>query len=290
MYRFLSFDGVDLPAHKTVDDLSSAVSESSIMQAINGNVDALGNMQSNAKTQTIEYTGIYTASEFSINDPGILISEDNYFLIDDIGDFLVEASANLISFVDVWRERRGKRSLLIRQRDSDNAIHCVWARLVLFEFKREVVNANAVAYVRFVFELTNQSWSGMLLNTVSSALTVDTTTNVAVTVNGSHTVADCVIAITATDYIYGIDIAIGSSQLLQWAYASPPVFPTKTIIFDCGKFTVTEDGATRYIGFNLGVGHTIQNWLELSPGSNTISITLDGGGGTAVVTFYDSYP
>lgn len=281
-YRYLNFDGLTLPTAKPIDDLSSAMSEAAIIQAINGTVDALGTSQAQNKTQPLEYTALH------INNDGLLIAQAGDQLVTEDGDNLWTGSETT-QIVDGWRRLRGKRGALIRQRDWDGEQHWKYARLLQFEAKREVQHADVVLPMRFLFELADGSWRELAESTVTAALGDTVQTDFTVTVGGTETVTDCVIEITADDYITGIDIEVGSDQMLQWAYASPPVFPGETIIFDCGRFTVTEDGASRYVGFNLGVPHAIQNWIELEPGDNTISITLNGGGADCVVRYYNQY-
>lgn len=281
-YRFLSFAGIDFPTIKPVDDLSTAQSENAIIPALNANVDVLGATQATHKPQILEYTALL------LNSDAFLVTDLGDFIVTETGDFLW-TGGDTATTIDNWRRLRGQRGVLIRQRDHDSAQHWKYARLIAFEAKREIQHANAVLPVRFLFELSDGYWRSLTETTVAATLVLDTTTNFTVTVAGSEIVADCIIEITATNYITGIDIFIGANQKLSWAYASPSLFPTKTMIFDCGRYKVTEDGLTRYIGFNLGVAHIIQNWIELSPGANTMSITLVGGGASAVVKFYNQY-
>jgi hypothetical protein len=295
MYRYLSFDGVDLPTALPIDDLSSAQSESAIVQALNGNVDILGDSIASQKPQILEYSGTYVSSTFLISDPNIIMTGDGYFLVTEFGDFIVEdLGTDFVS--DVWRKRRGLRSVLVRQRENDASLEWTHARLMYFEAKRVVYQADAILPVRLIFEIIDDRWRAMTLTTVTAAIAAST--NVTVTTTSDVMIDDAIIEVEAVTYnIDLLDITkTGDTHLTFDADVAPyvysPVQPGNLIRFDCGQYIIeTETGVTRYVFFSFGVTHTIQNWLELQPGANTITfaITYSTGGGaaTARIMYYE---
>lgn len=301
-YRYLTFDGLALPTRKPTDDLSSAQSESAIVQALNGVVDTLGNVQANAKVQTLEYGGMYKASEFNVLDPGLLITGDGFFLVTEDGDFLVESVTGTKNIVDAWRQRRGVRSLLVRERESDGVQSWAWARLMQFELKRSVEDADAVARVRLVFEIADSGWRSMTPTTVTAALASGGLTvalaDVLVTVSSDVVIDDCVIEVEATSpYITDIIVSkLPDSELIYDSLVSPfaysPIYPGDFAQFDCGRFTFTYGGTTTlYHLFSLGVSHVNQGWITLQPGDNTVSFAVTfsstGGTGTVRIRYYE---
>lgn len=296
MYRYVTFDGVTLPTKKTIDDLSSAQSESAIVQALNGNVDILGSGIANQKPQTLEYAGTYIGTSFTINDPSIIITGDGFFLVDETGEFIVEDAALTNSVSDTWRKRRGVRSLLVRQRESDSVKEWTYARLMYYEAKRTVENNLFVLPVRLVFEIIDDRWRAMTPTTVTAALAAGT--NVTVTPTSDVVIDDCVIEVEAVTYnIDNIDILMGSNTHLIFdstvsPYAYTPVPVGHFVRFDCGQYRfVYETDVSMYVFFSLDPTHSLQNWIELQPGANTITFNLVystlGGAATVRIMYYE---
>lgn len=292
-YRFLSFDGIPLPTHMPVDDLSTPMSESAIVQALNGNVDVLGSSRSNAKPQIIEYTGMYTSDDWLINDQGLIVDEFGDPIISESYDFLVAEPAAYYNFLEVWGQRRGVRSVLVRQYDG-GTLHWKYARLSQFEYKRNVDQANQVARVRLVFEIDDDRWLAMRPSTVTAALAASGSTNVSVFIASAMTIDDPVITITnnlGSANIDDIEITNGPNQHLVWTslvspYAYNPIPAGYSIVFDCGAFTV--NGGLGYIGFSLYPLHTTQGWIEFAAGANTLTVYIAGGPGTVAVRYYEA--
>lgn len=293
-YRFLTFDGIPLPTHMPLDDLSTPPSESAIVQALNGNVDVLGSSRSNARPQTLEYTGMYLFSEWLINDQGLLVDEFGDPVITEEYDFLVVDTANYYNFLEVWGQRRGMRSVLVRQAENGGTLHWKYARLSQFEYKRSVDQANQVARVRLVFELDDDRWLAMRPTIVTAALAASGSTNVSVTVASAMTIDDPTITISnnaGSANIDDIEITNGVNQHLVWTslvspYAYNPVPAGYSIVFDCGAFIV--DGGLGYIGFSLHPLHTAQGWIEFMAGSNTLTVYIAGGPGTVELRYYEA--
>lgn len=226
-----------------------------------------------------------------------MITEDGFFLVDDTGDFLVESTSNLVPFVEAWRSRRGARSLLVRERDSDGEQHWAWARLLFFEYRRTVEDAVSVAKCRFVFEVADERWREMLPTTVTSAIASNT--NVTVTVASDLVIDDCLIELEAIGAnIDSFTVSLGSDQVLEYdSYAPPyvavPVQAGHFIMLDCGGYRLGYDGTyglSLYVFFDLGGAHARQNWIELQPGSNTINfvVAYSGvGSATARIIYYE---
>lgn len=289
MYRFVSFDGVALPTLRPTDDLSTPQSESAIAQALNGNVDVLGSTRANNKPQTFEYNAMYridtTYEGFLVDELGNNLSTQN--------GYWLWTGSQVIETIDGWARRRGMRGVLIRQRDVDGTRQWKYARLVYAEMSRKIENVDKVLPMRFVFEVANDRWLAMEQTVVSADLALNAATVIPIAVNSLVNIENPIITISnnsGSTNINLIEILNNSNQHLLWTatvspYAYNPVPANSSIIFNCEAFTVV--GGLGYIGFSLHGLHTAQNWIELSPGNNSMTIAITGGPARATISFYE---
>lgn len=292
MYRYLTFDGAALPILKPIDDLSTAQSESAIAQVLNGNVDVLGTTQANNKVQTFEYSGIY---KIDTSNEGLLVDESGNNLSTETG-YLLWTGSQMVETIDGWRRRRGKRGVLVRQRDIDGALHWKYARLSQVEIKRSVDQAGVVLPMRFVFEVADDRWREMSPTVITSSLAANLSSLLSVVVNSLVTITDPIITITTNSLgsnIDAIEIYNNSNQRLVWTslvspYAYNPVQPGYSITFNCETFNVT--GGLGYIGFSLHSSHAVEDWIELSPGLNSMIFSLTGGPAQLTISYYEQVP
>lgn len=120
-YRYLDFDGVSLPDHNPVDDLSTGAIESTLAPTFNGAVDYWGDLRRLPRSQEIVFKGMYVAQRGSI--------------VDELGRFIVDhggaggASRQLLSTdhffadlrakTDALKSKRGYRGKLRRQPEDE---------------------------------------------------------------------------------------------------------------------------------------------------------------------------
>lgn len=97
-----------------------------------------------------------------------------------------------------------------------------------------------------------------------------------------------------------LTVTTGANSLLytHWKIAGKtdliwlgPLLANSQLEIDCGAKSVKLNGVDDYKRFSFGVGHTIDDWMVLDPGENTISITASGTktGSTWAVTFNDRW-
>lgn len=113
--------------------------------------------------------------------------------------------------------------------------------------------------------------------------------SVTVTNGGNATVKNAIITVTAA----GTDITaltIAKSGETQLVY-SGTIAAGESLVIDVGAWSVENDGADDYANFALGASHVIEEWLHLTPGSNTITVTKTGGStaSTIGIEFYDGW-
>ncbi len=81
----------------------------------------------------------------------------------------------------------------------------------------------------------------------------------------------------------------GSETKIVW---TGTLLTTKSLVVDCGKFTITNDGANAYSGkAAFDSNHTIAEWLRLDPGYNEVTIAWVGGStdSTVLLEFRDGW-
>ena len=213
-----------------------------------------------------------------------------------LGSFFSESYNGYVGFVEIfegWHRRRGQRGVLVRQRDIDGTEHWKYARLAYVEIKRSVEQANVVLPVRLVFEVADDRWRAMDLTTINVDLAAGAATLLTVPVISLVTIEDPIITITnnaLSANIDTIDIYNNANQHLVWTatvapYAYNPVPANYTIVFNCQAFTVV--GGLGYIGFSLHSSHAVENWIELTPGNNSMIISITGGPARATISYYE---
>ena len=221
-------------------------------------------------------------------------------MVDELGNNLstqngywLWTGSQVIETIDGWARRRGMRGVLIRQRDVDGTRQWKYARLVYAEMSRKIENVDKVLPMRFVFEVANDRWLAMEQTVVSADLALNAATVIPIAVNSLVNIENPIITISnnsGSTNINLIEILNNSNQHLLWTatvspYAYNPVPANSSIIFNCEAFTVV--GGLGYIGFSLHGLHTAQNWIELSPGNNSMTIAITGGPARATISFYE---
>jgi hypothetical protein len=96
-----------------------------------------------------------------------------------------------------------------------------------------------------------------------------------ITNQGNRRVTNVIVAIIAgNSAITAVTLTMGSAQL-TW---TGTLGANKQLLIDSGSYRVTNDGANAYSGLTFGASHTIDDWLRVEPGANTLTFTWTGGG------------
>lgn len=189
----------------------------------------------------------------------------------------------------------------------DGTDRFVWARLsrVRMERRREYVYYQPVD---LTFEVAQPGWNGVLHGaawlldngeTLDTGLYLDlddvwipSSDGDTETVNnaGNRMVRDALLTITAsaTATISNVRIRCGSCD---WTWTGTVAVSTSLTV-DCGSRTIKNNGVDAYDGLTLNSGHTVADWLQLAPGSNTVTINYtNNADNSADVTFsfYDGW-
>lgn len=173
---------------------------------------------------------------------------------------------------------RGVRSKLWRSNGTTQ--HWRYARCMAVESDL-LPGAPVVAQVRMTFELDATPWYGTAK--FLSGWLDSVPTNVAAQNDGNVPVTDVLIKITPSgSAITRVIISISGVSEIQW----DGICPVGSYLYiDCGAKSVKIDTTDAYSGFSLTTNHTINDWLRLEPGSNTISVSRTGGNISSLYRF-----
>lgn len=207
------------------------------------------------------------------------------------------------SVINVQKTRDGIRALAgtkerLYASFPDESLRFAWARLARVRMERRY---DFIFYqpVELEFEIVSPGWrsatgwtlddgenldTGLLLDYNGSSWTPTATDYpLSVPTFGNRMVTDAQIVIVAgSDSISQIRVQCGSCD---WTWKSTvPAGDMLTI--DCGTRSVKLEGADAYTYMTLNAGHTVADWLQLQPGSNTVTISYTGNAsGSALIAF-----
>lgn len=292
MYRIYAFDGIEIPDYDADHNLGTGAALVSFQQLPNGFYDNYGTADSPQGIRPIVARGK-----------------------------IVETTAtSMLTELDALRKKIGKRGKLTLRFD-DGTLRWQWARLV-------DVDIPADKHFRLMSEFTltwitaAQHWYGIIVspdewtvgdgtwvmgdgtaelgeNGTETTLTATgatgtappsggTTQTITVTNGGNKTATNIVFTITAgTNNISAIKVANDTTSE-NW-YFSTTVSAGNILSVDCGAMNVTNNGANAYANF---VPSNRARWMTLDPGTNTLTVTVNGNGaqdGTFAIEFYDHY-
>lgn len=101
------------------------------------------------------------------------------------------------------------------------------------------------------------------------AVTAGGNTNITLTNGGNENVTDAIITLTTGDVaLTGVRI-IGPNTNI---YYGGTILANRSVVINCGAFSVKNDGASDYNNFTLDPSHASRYWLMLEPGSNAITV------------------
>ena len=206
--------------------------------------------------------------------------------------------------IDTLRAQSRKRARLYRRSwDTDEVQFCT-ARFMSAQTERDFQQAR-IYDVRLRF-LQQTPWVGhdhtawtldsgeilddaLYLDDSGYTFTLDTSPKSVVVVNGGNRATSNVrLSITAgSANITALTIACGDAEFVCGATVSVG----DVLVIDSGAQAVTDDGVAAYGSFALTSNHSIDEWIRLEPGDNTITVTKTGGStnSTLLVEFQDGW-
>jgi hypothetical protein len=121
----------------------------------------------------------------------------------------------------------------------------------------------------------------------SGNITQATSSPYALTNNGTFP-AMCIFTITPSGGAFSACTVTNTTNGYTFTYTGT-VASGKALVVNSGVWSVTNDGAGAYSG--LAYGATQQNWMYLSPGANSFTISKTGAatGWTATLTWWNTY-
>jgi hypothetical protein len=188
---------------------------------------------------------------------------------------LVETTAvALQTALDAWTAKLGKIGTLTRK-DSAGNLQTLSARLIDVTAKRTTENYLFLP-ISLTFETTAQVWNGAAHDLWTTVLTTNST--ISVPNGGNARVSNIFVAVVA----HGVSVTLvrlvlaGFGIDLVWVGTVPA---GANLQIDTGALKVTNTGGgAGYSGFTLNPAHTVDDWLRLEPGANSLSVSiwLDG--------------
>lgn len=283
-YRLHTFDGVVLPDRVPEDDLSTGMSETSLLDSVGGVVDYYGSRAHLARRQSITLRGLYAGeSSYFVDDLG-------NFLVDDLGNFLIDGSALQVlqAQVDAIKAKTGARGALVRLREQDSSEQWKTARLLGVSHRQTVADALTVALLDCTFETAMAAWRAPTATATSVSAAAATPTGLTPDVAGDVTVDDTVLTITRTSGTI-TQISVTCPDLGVDLTLVTSIGASESVIVDCGAQTIRRGSTDIYSGLTRNAGHTARGWLPLAPGSNPYVVTCTGGAATVAFSHYNQF-
>lgn len=292
-YKLDSFGTFDINLYDSVDDVGTADSNAALYTLAGGSLfDPLGSTRAEAIPRTLTKTGQIVGA-----------TRDEVY-----ADF------------NTLRSLRGKRRKLNRVMFSgddpeDRVQHWTWARCM--SVNRGVGRTHAMQFylpVSLEFQQLSPVWygrfrsaSGWVLDDGyylddgyflddtgnSFAVTGGTSQDISLTNNGNENVTNAIITLTAGDVALTSLRVIGPDTNI---YYGGTIEVNTSVVINCGAFSVKNQGVADYDNFTLDPSHQSRYWLNLAPGTNTVTIQTTTVGeaaesvqGTLSVTYHEAW-
>jgi len=301
-YRYTFFDTVPLPDHNPIDDLSTGDVPSTLLETMNGAVDAWGEqLRKLPNKQQIVFKGDYIAQNAVILD-----GEGKTILVPDPKDKtkLVPLVAGtqfwtyLRNRTDALKAKHGFTGRLYRQPEDEReaaikagvvsgleTVGAQWkvCRLLGINHVRELKDINRVAHISITFETRQATWQSEAAPVVVN-LNVGGNAVATVKPKGSELITTSVFTLTAT--AAPITQAAFTFDDTTWLFKGS-IATGKSLVIDTGKETVTNGGADAFNA--LTITRDRPGWLTLKPRGNSFFVTLAGGPGKLTVEYLDQW-
>jgi hypothetical protein len=254
-YKLVTFDGVALPTRNAAQPLDTGDATPGLVAASGGAYDRHGTRQVQPQLRRIVLTAGYTAT----------------------------TDAALRALLDALRAEVGVRGQLVRQRD-DAAQQWLYARLL--SVSGEWRNEDGRYYeVTCTWETAEPTWRSATA-TVSARALSSGSQNLSIVVAGSAPVHDAVVQLGAPSGTITLGTVTVAAMGARWTYAG--TITGGTVDIDTGAKTVKLGTVDKYSSFALAGTHSAYGWLPMTPGTQTMTLLVNGDG-TAIVTHYDRW-
>ena len=223
--------------------------------------------------------------------------------------WIVDTAANTHAKLAAWQALRGVRAKLYRVNEFDDSEHWAYARLMQvrapWQYQRKTMQPlELLFYVMTPWyeDSCAGSWvlddgevldDGLFLDAacgVQKTLTTSTT-DTTLTGGGNAPTNHVVVSITArTSTITAASVYIATGDVVCYISWAGTLLADKTLVIDARNQKIMNDGApdTGTITINTAI-HTSNYWLEIAPGSNSLTVTRSGGGATSTADFLYNY-
>lgn len=301
-YRYTFFDTVPLPDHNPIDDLSTGDVPSTLLETMNGAVDAWGEqLRKLPNSQQIVFKGDYIAQNAVILD-----GEGRTILVPDPKDKtkLVPLVAGtqfwtyLRNRTDALKAKHGFTGRLYRQPEDEReaaikagvvsdleTVGAQWkvCRLLGINHVRELKDINRVARIAITFETRQATWQSTAAPVVVNLNVGGNAVNT-VKPKGSELITTSVFTLTAT--AAPITQAAFTFDDTTWLFKGS-IATSKSLVIDTGRETITNGGADAFN--SLTITRDRPGWLTLKPRNNSFFVTLAGGPGKLTVEYLDQW-
>ncbi len=278
-YRIYEFDGVALPDVLPEDDLSSGAVASSIVESAGGSFDWAGSARRLPRRIVVPFAGAFGGGADVVG----LVTEAGDRIIETTNVPIVVGSAALLmrDARDLLTAKVGVRGSLWRRRESDSAAQWRTARLLSVGGTRVLADVDAIVNLTASFETTTPGWRAAAQSTAS--LLADALVGVA----GNLPVRHAVLTVTASATISSVRV-YSAERGIDWTWTGTLAAGTSLVVNDEAQ-TVLNAGADAYSGLVLGSGHTARGWLDLEPGNQAVTVTINGTASAVSLAWYDVY-
>lgn len=265
-YRIYEFDGVALPDVLPEDDLSSGAVASSIVESVGGSFDWAGSARRLPRRIVVPFAGAYGGGSGNV----YLVAENGDRIIEVAGNPIIAGAEALLmrDAVDLLKAKIGVRGALHRQRESDGAVQWRLARLLSIGGTRTVEDVATIVKLTASFETLQAGWRSLAQSSVSLL------GNALVEVAGNLPVRHAVLTITAAGTISAMRV-VCAERGIDWTWTGT-LATGASLVVDDEVQSIQNAGANAYSGFVLGAGHTAAGWLDLEPGSQSVSVSMAG--------------
>jgi hypothetical protein len=283
-YILTEFDNVPLPVAMPEDDLSTGMVESSLLDSIGGVYNYFGPAQRLPRRHQFAHRGKYEG------DVTYRIIDTNFFRVTSDGLVRVTASmalADLHGKTNDLKAKIGVWGQLWRKRLADDEMTWKWCRLLKVNHVEVIENANMVSEVESIYETADVGWRSEDPVVTSESASDGVGASLNVSNSGTIQVRDAILRVERTSGTITQVTITGIGIDITWTGS---IGSGETLVIDDGAQTVQIGSNDEYDGFVLGAGHTVDGWLPLDIGVNTLTVTVTGGNADVSVEHYNQWP
>lgn len=278
------FDDTPLPDAVPEDNLSTGLTQSSLLDSLGGGYNYFGTTQRLPRSQQFTHKGKY------VGEVLYRVTSSGDYRVTDDGTYRVTApskAADLAGKVDDIKAKIGSWGQVWRKRIADGVLTWKQSRLLQVIHEETVENADVVSEVECVFETLDVGWRSAAAVTTSVGATNGIPAALNVQNSGSIPVRDAILRVARTSGTITQVTITGVGIDITWTGS---IGASQTLTIDAGKQTILRSTTDQYSGFTLNVGHTVDDWLPLVVGANIFLVTVTGGNATVSVEHYDQWP